>query len=382
MEIAMKVNDRGFTLIEVTIAAALLGGLSLVFMQMTKDTTKSSTKFQLDSDVTLTTNEINSILSDPQKCLTTFATNAKPTSIDGKFLIATAGAPSQGYGNAGLKITSYTLTVDGNNGNLAIAYENKNILKGTSGPGSIIKNINLYVEGTAGAITKCRSLSTAASDIWRRQTPGSGIYFNEGNVGIGTTPTADSLTVAGTITSTSGGLKFPDGSVLKSAPPICTDATQALHWNGSAWSCDTLDFSSAILAAITSAITGQPAAPAAPVAPATVASPPTCTGANQTLHWNGASWSCDTLASTGTVFFPGEANCHGKKLIQVFWNPISCTGGGAGKCYSTCTTSAITTNFNTPTCTYSNSRSFPNNSGCLPSGSGVCTGTISGSLCY
>ena len=38
-----------------------------------------------------------------------------------------------------------------------------------------------------------------------------------GNVGIGTTSVTEKLTVAGTIESTSGGMKFPDGSIQTTA---------------------------------------------------------------------------------------------------------------------------------------------------------------------
>lgn len=320
MEINMKINNRGFTLIEIMVAAAMLGGLSLVLMQLNKESAKSSTKSSFDSDVLLTTNEINGLLSDPQKCLTALASTANPTNIDGKFIITSAGAPAQGYGNSGLKIANYTLTANGNNGVLAISYENKNILKGTSGPSSIVKNINLYVEGTPGAITKCRSLSTASADIWRRQTPGSGIYFNEGNVGIGTTPTANSLTVAGTIHTTSGGIKFPDGSIQASAPPTCTSATQALHWNGSAWSCDTLDFSSAIIAAITAAINGTATTAPAPTTPQAISCPtgkyltginasggPICSDVGLLSHHTGTNPTCPT----------------GKTIISKDWNALN-----------------------------------------------------------
>ncbi len=43
------------------------------------------------------------------------------------------------------------------------------------------------------------------------------IYYAGGNVGIGTLTPTQKLSVAGTIESTSGGFKFPDGSVLSSA---------------------------------------------------------------------------------------------------------------------------------------------------------------------
>ena len=43
------------------------------------------------------------------------------------------------------------------------------------------------------------------------------ITVTGGNVGIGRTPTTNLLEVAGTIESTSGGFKFPDGSTQTSA---------------------------------------------------------------------------------------------------------------------------------------------------------------------
>ncbi len=46
----------------------------------------------------------------------------------------------------------------------------------------------------------------------------SGNGFVAGNVGVGTTSTSSKLTVAGTMESTSGGVKFPDGTTQASAP--------------------------------------------------------------------------------------------------------------------------------------------------------------------
>jgi prepilin-type N-terminal cleavage/methylation domain-containing protein len=198
----MKNNDRGFTLVEIMIAAAMVGGLSLVLLQMNKVTVKSTAKSQFDTDVLLTTNEINGILSDPIKCLATLQTTATPTNItNGKYYISSnALAPAQGYGNSGLMIISYTLSVGAtaNDGVLTIVYQNKNILKDTSGPASIIKKINLFITGTPGAITTCRSLSSSSTDIWSRGTV-SNIYYSGGDVGIGTSTPVTQLDVAGGI---------------------------------------------------------------------------------------------------------------------------------------------------------------------------------------
>jgi prepilin-type N-terminal cleavage/methylation domain-containing protein len=206
-------KNGGFSLVEVMIVTGVLGVLSLAVMNITKQSTKSSTKFQFDSDVILTVNEINGILSDPAKCLTTFTNATQAASPANPVLNATpanvfsptgiAGIPSTTrkytltggpYGNSGLMIASYSLDLGAiPDPLLTINFQNKAIL----GTGTIPKTIKLYVEKTGpGVITLCRSISTAFAHIWSHGI-GSKIYYNGGNVGIGTSAPLDKLHVTG-----------------------------------------------------------------------------------------------------------------------------------------------------------------------------------------
>ncbi|MDD4973673.1 MAG: type II secretion system protein [Bacteriovorax sp.] len=163
-------NNRGFSLVEIMIVVAMLGGISLVVMNLTKQSTKSSVKYQFDTEINLITSEINAILSNPTTCLATFQANAlTPNNINGKYYtVASGSAPAGGYGNAKVQITSYSLahstlpSATVNDGILTILFQNKTMVGGTT----TSRTINIYYEGPITAITSCRSLSTSTTDIW------------------------------------------------------------------------------------------------------------------------------------------------------------------------------------------------------------------------
>lgn len=205
----MKKNS-GFGLIEVLITVGILGGLALVGMQLTKNQTKSTVKNTFDSEVQLINSEINEILSDPERCLTTLGgknavdeINCTP-SINGKFKSISGGATAEVYGNANVSIKKYDLAattteVAANESYLIINYQNKNILKGTSGAETIKKRIPLFVKvDAANKITECRSLASKTTDIWTRGN-NADIYYNGGSVGIGNSSPSSLLDVAGDI---------------------------------------------------------------------------------------------------------------------------------------------------------------------------------------
>ena len=202
-----KMTTAGFSLVEIMIALGLLGAVSMGVLELTKMMNQNSTKFNVDSDTTLITNELVAILSNPVHCLATFSgKNAVNTAsgvvnyikVNAEHRYAT-NAPT---GNSGVKINAYSLSdsdpdvdVPSNTTNLIIHFARK---KAQVGSGDIIKKIKLYVEvnGT-GLITNCRSLSSSSTDIWSRGNGGD-IYYSGGNVGIRTTAPTATLTVVGT----------------------------------------------------------------------------------------------------------------------------------------------------------------------------------------
>lgn len=205
-------NNKGFTLVEGMIAAALLAGLAVAFLSLNKSMTKATSKNQFDSETTLITNEIVQILADPNKCIATFGPAgtksglaSSVTNINSKFYtVASGNSPAGGYGNASVTIASFAINstlpnLANHDAVLTITYNNKNILKGNTGNSTVVKKINLYVTVDASnRITACRSLSNANADIWSRGS-GSTIYYSGGNVGVGTSSPQTTLEVNGTI---------------------------------------------------------------------------------------------------------------------------------------------------------------------------------------
>ena len=217
-------KHKGFTLVEVLVVVGMLAGISLIVMNITQQSAKSSLKLELDTDVILTTNEISAILSDPANCVMVFGSSSNPNNILGKYYTASSGlSPAGGYGNSNLEIESYNLSGTAPEGVLTIDYKNKMLLTGASGIGTISKRINLYIEGTPGAISNCRTLSSSTTEIWSKTYPLSPDTFFMGRVGIGTTAPSTKLEVF-------GGIKPGD----QSQAFICDATTEgSLRYNNS-----------------------------------------------------------------------------------------------------------------------------------------------------
>jgi len=222
----MKKNKFGFSLVEILISVTLLGALALAGMQIIKSQSKSLNKSQFDSEVALLTNQINAILGDPAKCIATFgppntvsALNGTIQHVASTFYVKThASAPATGYGNMGIFISQMNLNSDltkigQKQSTLVLTFDRKEMLKTSASNPTLKTTVELYVETDAATknITACRSLAQK-NDIWSRGN-GTHIYYNGGNVSIG------SSTTANTALEVNGPIKFGDQTT---APASCS----------------------------------------------------------------------------------------------------------------------------------------------------------------
>lgn len=241
--------QAGFTMVEVMIAAAMLAALSYFGITMLSNQTRSVAKNSFDSDLLLITNEINGILSNPQKCLNTLATTASPLHINNKFFVkSNPSAPSNGYGNANISISSYSFSGAAPDGVLTILYNNKTLTKGSTGPSTIPKRIQITFAGTPGAVTSCRAKSSGYNDIWLKNTGAfsDDIYYTAGNVAIGkVNDRAVKLDVDGTLALKS----FNQGDPCDTKGVMASDVTtgKTIYCDGLNWKVSGSDVGSNII---------------------------------------------------------------------------------------------------------------------------------------
>jgi hypothetical protein len=134
-------------------------------------------------------------------------------------IIGGAGGGTGGgvkFAQAGLSSSSIVFTGDGNVG------------IGTTTPA-----YKLDVQGgqinASGGLCIAGSCQTSWAAVGQWTTTSTGIYYNGGNVGIGTTTPAYPLTVNGQIATLSGGIVFPNGSVQTTAYLGSSQQTNAAY---------------------------------------------------------------------------------------------------------------------------------------------------------
>jgi hypothetical protein len=187
-------KESGFSLVEIMVAAGLIGGIALVVAQLSKQGTKVTAKFQFDTELNLITNEMNELLSDPITCTASLA----PFFEDPKGIVEKLANGKFAIGNfygatSSVKLNSYDmdlpLRTDPNfkladSKNLKVNFLNKEILK-DSGKRNIVTKvitINYILDPGTKKLQTCKAISSV-SDVWKKTTDGKGIFY-VGTVGI------------------------------------------------------------------------------------------------------------------------------------------------------------------------------------------------------
>ena len=198
-------NQKGFSLAEVVVTAGLIGVISLIVINLTKQSARSAKTLETNTEIITVLNEMRAILSDPAQCKKTFETiNAANTidAVDSLIYTNKAGLdinkfetqarnPNVRYGQGKLRIISYSLSDTSTDVNVA-AEETTNLVvrfdrgAGVQGQRNINKNIKLWVDvnGT-GEVIECRALSATSNLIWTRSNINQNdIFYSGGQVGV------------------------------------------------------------------------------------------------------------------------------------------------------------------------------------------------------
>ncbi len=182
-------TEFGMSMVEIMVAAGLLGGVSLGVMRLMENSTKAAKTIEAKDEISMLTNQINDVLKNPNNCEATFGSKKEGDSISmvyqvlggtsvPKFSATTSAGPEVQIESMNLK----DVDDNGSNGSAAVATFEvvfKKPEKSTYGGKTIKKEISLnanlckknYIENTdatalMASCTGANKLLLAGPNAW------------------------------------------------------------------------------------------------------------------------------------------------------------------------------------------------------------------------
>jgi prepilin-type N-terminal cleavage/methylation domain-containing protein len=262
---ARRFNASGFSLVEMMVVMAVAGIMSAGLVEMNLWSVKSQSAMKWGYERINLHEEIRTLMGNAGACFNTF-TSINMTPGLNKVVTAirnpdntVAYDTSTVYGPGKVRIQSMALDVSNagglTTGTLKIEYSTDLTVVGPSRLAGGLNTINLRIESSGASLTSCVATAKASDGLWVRAGNNVDIYYNAGNVGVGTTnPSLATFQVstAGSASARAGGFFMPslsngnatsvaigrtdgnnDAGVLRFTPnATATNSTFGIGFNG------------------------------------------------------------------------------------------------------------------------------------------------------
>lgn len=225
-----RIGVRGQSLVQVIIVAGITAFLSLAMATMFNFSMRGQRAVEVRDAVRLFEGEVINLLSQANTCQQNFSgdlvtgagTNiTKIVKADGSDAFVTG----QVYQNSMLRFVSahiggYTpdSVTEPTKGRAKLTLQLEP-LGDPVGPRVYMRDVRVLATVNAtNQVTTCIAIASGSDGLWQI-SPGNpnDIFYMAGRVGVGVTNPTEKLTVAGLVESTSGGIKFPDGTIQDTA---------------------------------------------------------------------------------------------------------------------------------------------------------------------
>jgi type II secretory pathway pseudopilin PulG len=217
-------SQSGMTIVEVMIAAGLLGGLALAGMTLFQNQNKAQKTVESNYEVATTVGQIRSVLSDITNCTASFTgKNINGGSVNVIKKNGTSVFPINTNLPGDIQVKSYQL-----NNTVPNLAANETVLQITFARAKsalqmdVVRSMKLVYTGSP-TVVSCYALSNTSDSYWQLASNGTDIYYIGGSVGVGTIAPTSKLEVTGDIRTSSGGDFILGTAFSGTAPSLFSD---------------------------------------------------------------------------------------------------------------------------------------------------------------